>query len=96
MVEWRINKVPGGILLDITGHATGKPEVCAAISALAGTWSVLCQRHEGSDVQESSGDYHGYCPQDDRVVEEMATILTNCARRIEVGYPNHLVIHGQF
>lgn len=70
-----------GLTITARGHAEGSPECCAAISALLGAWSTVCDERNG-DVMEEPGEYRGHCKDG---VEQYAAFrcILNGLRRLE-------------
>ena len=60
MVEITATYGQGEYSLEMHGHATGSPEVCAACSSLAGAFSGWCSNSRsawGVSVEEKEGSY---------------------------------------
>lgn len=77
-----------GLTITARGHATGSPEYCAAISALLGAWSTVCDERNG-EVTEESGEYRGHCKDG---VEQYAAFrcVLGGLRRIEETAPEYI------
>lgn len=77
-----------GLTIAAAGHATGSVECCAAISALLGAWSTVCDERNG-EVTEEPGEYRGHCRDG---VEQYAAYrcVLGGLRRIEETAPEYI------